>query len=163
MQYQIIDTPLGKTILAANAQGLNGLWFEGQRHFKGVQADWEYTETPLLQQAAQQFNAYLLGQRQSFDLPLAPQGTAFQQSVWQALLAVDYGRTCAYSELAERMNQPKAVRAIAAAIGRNPISVIIPCHRILGSRQQLTGYAGGLERKQWLLWLEQGIQPQSLF
>jgi methylated-DNA-[protein]-cysteine S-methyltransferase len=99
--------------------------------------------------------AYLQGRLTQFNLPLAPQGTSSHQAVWQALQQLAYGETCAYGELAVAMGKPQAVRAVAAAIGKNPLSIIIPCHRVIGSQGQLTGYAGGLDRKQWLLDLEQ--------
>lgn len=149
------DTVLGKTIVAGNEQGLAGVWFEDQRHFAGMQAAWLHEETELLNSAKQQLLAYFSGELQTFDLPLAPQGTEFQERVWQALQGIEYGQTCSYGDLANQLNQPKAVRAVGAAIGKNPLSIIIPCHRVLGSQKQLTGYAGGLERKQWLLQWEQ--------
>lgn len=148
-------TDLGQTIVAANEHGLTGLWFVDQRHFAGIQADWVPEETLVLKQAKQQVLAYFAGDLQQFDLPLAPQGTAFQERVWQALQQIDYGTTCSYGDIAQQLNQPNAVRAVGAAVGKNPLSIIIPCHRVLGSQKQLTGYAGGLERKKWLLNLEQ--------
>lgn len=154
---QVIEfvSPLGTMILAANEQGLAGSWFKDQRHFAGIQAAWITEETALLSQAKQQLSAYFAGDLQTFDLPLAPQGTEFQERVWQALQGIEYGVTCSYGDIAHQLNQPKAVRAVGAAVGKNPLSIIIPCHRVLGSQQQLTGYAGGLERKQWLLQWEQ--------
>lgn len=155
MQFIAFETELGQTILAANTQGLTGLWFTDQRHFAGIQEDWLHEETELLSKAKQQLLSYFAGELQQFDLPLAPQGTIFQARVWQALQNIEYGVTCSYGDIANQLNQPKAVRAVGAAIGKNPLSIIIPCHRVLGSQKQLTGYAGGLERKQWLLQLEQ--------
>ena len=110
----------------------------------------------LLRSAAQQLQAYFEGETDGFDLPLdLTAGTAFQQSVWQALLGVPSGQTQSYGDLARLLNKPKAVRAVGAAVGRNPVSIIVPCHRILGAGGQLTGYAGGLWRKQALLKLEE--------
>ena len=109
-----------------------------------------------MREAEQQLQAYLQGRLTQFNLPLAPQGTAFQQHVWQALQPLAYGTTCSYGALATAIGKPQAVRAMAAAIGKNPLSIIIPCHRVVGSQGQLTGYAGGLARKQWLLGLEKG-------
>lgn len=154
---QVIEfvSPLGTMILAANEQGLAGSWFKDQRHFAGIQAAWIPEETALLSQAKQQLLAYFAGDLQTFDLPLVAQGTEFQERVWQALQGIEYGVTCSYGDIAHQLNQPKAVRAVGAAVGKNPLSIIIPCHRVLGSQQQLTGYAGGLERKQWLLQWEQ--------
>ena len=140
---------------AASAQGLSGVWFEGQRHGPSDERLQSWTpdaSNGLLQNAAKQLLAYLEGQAHDFDLPLdLSAGTAFQQSVWQALLCIPSGHTQSYGDLARRLNKPKAVRAVGAAVGRNPVSIIVPCHRILGAGGQLTGYAGGLWRKQALL------------
>jgi methylated-DNA-[protein]-cysteine S-methyltransferase len=155
------ETVLGSVIAAANEAGLAGVWFEGQRHFKGIAADWIHTETALLNSAKQQLLSYFAGELQTFDLALAPEGTAFQQQVWQALQQIDYGTHCSYGALAAQLKQPTAVRAVGAAVGRNPLTIIIPCHRVLGAQQQLTGYAGGLERKRWLLQLEQSTRAKS--
>ena len=109
----------------------------------------------MLQRAAAQLNEFFSGQRQSFDLPLdLTNGTAFQQAVWQALLAIPFGQTTSYGELARRIGRPKAVRALGAAVGRNPIGIIVPCHRVIGADGSLTGYAGGLDRKTALLRIE---------
>lgn len=151
-------SPLGPMTLAASAQGLCGVWFEGQRHGPSnatVQSWTPSTSHPVLQETEQQLLAYFAGQRQHFDLPLdLSAGTAFQQSVWQALLQIPADQTASYGELAQQLNKPKAVRAVGAAVGRNPVSIIVPCHRILGAGGQLTGYAGGLWRKEALLRLE---------
>lgn len=149
------ETTLGPTIVAGDEQGLAGVWFTDQRHFTGIPDPWIYQKTELLNAAKQQLLAYFAGELQTFDLPLAPQGTEFQERVWQALQGIEYGVTCSYGDIAHQINQPKAVRAVGAAVGKNPLSIIIPCHRVLGSQKQLTGYAGGLERKQWLLQWEQ--------
>lgn len=156
------ETKLGSTILAAHEEGLIGLWFVGQRHFAGIQADWIPAETSLLKTAKQQVLAYFAGNLQQFDLPLAPQGTQFQERVWQALQDIEYGVTCSYGDIAKQLNQANAVRAVGAAVGKNPLSIIIPCHRVLSSQKQLTGYAGGLERKQWLLSLEQATKLKTV-
>ena len=151
-------SPLGELILACSDQGLCGVWFEGQRH--GPQASvvqgWQSApDHPLLQATAVQLQDYFAGRRTVFDLPLdLSRGTAFQQTVWQALLAIAAGTHQSYGQLATRLNKPQAVRAVGAAVGRNPVSIIVPCHRVLGSTGQLTGYAGGLERKRALLLLE---------
>lgn len=156
MYVMEFETELGRTVLAANEQALTGLWFAGQRHFDGIPDTWIQEKTLLLQAAKQQVLDYFAGKLQEFDLPLEPLGgTPFQQSVWQALRGIDYGVTCSYGDIANQLNQPKAVRAVGAAVGKNPLTIIIPCHRVLGSQKQLTGYAGGLERKTWLLKLEQ--------
>lgn len=154
MYYTQINTALGQIILAEQQSAIVGVWFIPQRHFNGIQSDWLPQETVLLKQAGQQLLSYLQGELQQFDLPLSPQGTAFQQRVWQALQAIPYGQTVSYGYVAELIGQPKAARAVGAAIGKNPIGMMIPCHRVIGSQRQLTGYAGGLERKQCLLALE---------
>ena len=147
---------LGPMVLARNHHGLCGVWFEGQRHFP---ARLEGQETPndlLLGEAAAQLDAFFAGTRSSFELPLdISGGTSFQQSVWRALLTIPCGQTCSYSAVAHQLGKPSAVRAVAAAVGRNPLSIVVPCHRVLGANGSLTGYAGGLERKAALLQMEQ--------
>ena len=149
------DSPLGPMIVAATDRGLAGLWFEGQRHLPDNSAWPERPQHPVLRRAVLQLQEYFGGSRTSFDLPLDLQGgTAFQQSVWQALLAIPRGGTTSYGVLSKRIGQPAAVRAVGAAVGRNPLSIVVPCHRVLGADGSLTGYAGGLERKSALLQLE---------
>jgi methylated-DNA-[protein]-cysteine S-methyltransferase len=146
---------LGPMVLAGHAQALCGVWFEGQRHFP-QQPRWQQVPNdPLLNRAATQIDEYLAGHRAVFSLPLSLHaGTAFQQSVWQALLDIACGHTLTYGALAARLERPSAVRAVAAAVGRNPLSIVVPCHRVLGANGSLTGYAGGLDRKAALLQLE---------
>lgn len=155
---QRLNSPLGPMILAATAQGLCGAWFEGQRHGPSDERMQSWTPVVahgLLENARKQLLAYFAGEAHRFDLPLdLSVGTPFQQSVWQALLRIPSGQTQSYGDLARLLNKPKAVRAVGAAVGRNPVSIIVPCHRILGAGGQLTGYAGGLWRKQALLKLE---------
>ncbi|HWI82341.1 methylated-DNA--[protein]-cysteine S-methyltransferase [Ramlibacter sp.] len=147
--------PLGPMILAASERGLAGAWFDGQRHLPDCSPWPEAAGHPVLQQAVAQFAAYFAGTRASFDLPLdLARGTAFQQAVWRALLTVRRGETISYSALGRRAGCPAAVRAVGAAVGRNPLSVVVPCHRVLGADGSLTGYAGGLDRKRALLQLE---------
>lgn len=150
-----IDSPLGGITLAATDQGLAGAWFDHQRHWPDTHG-WQTDDAhPVLRRAASQLGDYFAGRRDHFDLPLdLTHGTAFQQSVWQALLAIPAGRTTSYGALSAEVGKPAAVRAVGAAVGRNPISVIVPCHRVLGADGSLTGYAGGLERKTALLELE---------
>ena len=152
------DSPLGPMIVAATGRGLAGLWFEGQRHLPDS-SGWPHApEHPVLREAAAQLRDYFAGRRTQFDLPLDLQsGTAFQQSVWQALLAIPPGRTTSYGDLSQRVGRPSAARAVGAAVGRNPVSIVVPCHRVLGRDGSLTGYAGGLERKSALLGLEGAI------
>ena len=158
-----IHTDLGVVRLAAGAGGLVGLWFDGQRHLPAHldgPGAWPGDDAhPVLRAAALQLQQYLAGTRQAFELPLdLSGGTPFQQAVWCALLAIPSGATTSYGALARQIGQPAAVRAVGAAVGRNPISIVVPCHRVLGSGGALTGYAGGLTRKQALLRLE-GAPP----
>ena len=149
------DSPLGPVVLAASDAGLAGLWFIGQRHQPEIRQWPERPQDTILQDACAQLSAYLAGRRQAFDLPLdLRSGTAFQQAVWRALLAIPCGTTLSYGALSAAIAKPAAVRAVAAAIGRNPLSIVVPCHRVLGAGGALTGYAGGLERKAALLRLE---------
>jgi len=152
------NSPLGPMTLAASAQGLCGVWFDGQAHQPDPQ-QWEMnTAHPLLQAACSQLTAYFAAQAARFDLPLdMALGTPFQQSVWQRLQAIPYGVTQSYGEIARYLGQPAASRAVGAAVGRNPLSIIVPCHRVVGSNGALTGYAGGLERKIALLQLEKAL------
>jgi methylated-DNA-[protein]-cysteine S-methyltransferase len=149
------DSPLGRMIVAATSRGLAGVWFEGQRHLPEY-AGWpDEPQHPVLRRALAQLEEYFAGTRTTFDLPLDLQGgTAFQQSVWQALLAIPAGGTTSYGVLSQRIGQPAAVRAVGAAVGRNPLSIVVPCHRVLSANGALTGYAGGLARKTALLQLE---------
>ncbi len=149
------NSPLGPMVVAATAHGLAGLWFEGQKHMPD-NAGWPLQpEHPLLRQAVAQLKEYFSGARSHFDLPLDLQGgTAFQQSVWRELLAIPPGGTTSYGVLSRRIGRPAAVRAVGAAVGRNPVSIVVPCHRVLGGDGSLTGYAGGIERKSALLQLE---------
>lgn len=150
-----IATPLGTLVAAAEGGAVVGLWFEGQRHFAGVGADWrEGLDSPVLAECARQLGEYFGGRRTRFELPLAPKGTAFQIRVWNQIAAIPFGATITYSELARRCGKASAARAAGAATGRNPISIVVPCHRVVGSAGALTGYAGGVERKRRLLALE---------
>jgi methylated-DNA-[protein]-cysteine S-methyltransferase len=147
-------TPLGGLLLARTAQGLAGAWFDGQKDHPGPLAAPERPHDPLLRTAADQLAAYFAGRVARFDLPLDLRGTEFQRGVWQALLCIASGRTCSYRDIALQVGSARAVRAVGAAVGKNPLSVIVPCHRVLGSDGALTGYAGGVDRKRALLTLE---------
>ena len=159
-----VPSPLGAIAIAATAKGLAGLWFtEGQRYLPagltGSTAWREDTEHPVLKQVSQQLSEYFAGQRSQFEVPLDLScGTAFQQSVWQALLDIPQGGAVSYGEVSRRIGNPAAVRAVGGAVGRNPVSIIVPCHRVMGSSGALTGYAGGLDRKTALLRLEGALQ-----
>jgi methylated-DNA-[protein]-cysteine S-methyltransferase len=149
-----VATPLGPVLIARTATGLAGLWFENQKHHPGVLYAPLRPDDPLLRQAADQLRRYFAGDAQAFDLPLDLHGTPFQQAVWQALLRIPAGATRSYGEIAQAVGAPQAVRAVGAAVGRNPASLVVPCHRVLGRDGALTGYAGGVDRKRALLALE---------
>lgn len=147
-----IDTPLGPMTAAATAHGLAGLWFDGQRHHPGDLAapvDAHDRHIALLRRELAAY--WASGGRTRFSVALDPQGTAFQREVWRALAAIAPGRVDGYGAIASRLGRPQAARAVGAAVGRNPVSIVIPCHRVLGRDGALTGYAGGLERKAALL------------
>ena len=163
-----IQTPLGEMCLGATAQGLAGAWFIDQRHlpqgtdFESLPHAWPRQDGhPTLVQAGREMLEYFDGKRQLFDVALdITGGTLFQQSVWRALLKIDHGKTSTYGDIGRQINNPAAVRAVGSAVGRNPLSIIIPCHRVLGGDGSLTGYAGGLHRKTALLNLE-GVAFES--
>lgn len=147
-----IPSPLGPMLLAATARGLAGCWFTDQAHHPGVLAAPQAPQDRFIAQAARELAAYWQDAAATrFRVALDPQGTPFQQAVWQALLDIPAGATSTYSTLARALGRPLAGRAVGAAVGRNPLSIIVPCHRVLGSDGSLTGYAGGLPRKQDLL------------
>jgi methylated-DNA-[protein]-cysteine S-methyltransferase len=148
-----LESPLGPITLARSQRGLSGLWFEGQAHHPGpLAAPQDEGQDPVLAAASAALLLACEGRwsRQALP-PLDPKGTAFQRAVWQALLEIPSGQLQSYGALALRLGRPSAARAVGAAVGRNPISVLIPCHRVVGARGALTGYAGGLQRKQALL------------
>jgi methylated-DNA-[protein]-cysteine S-methyltransferase len=141
--------------LSASPAGLNSLCFDGQKHAPDPSVWPSDPDHPVLQQTVQWLDLYFRGRVRPFDAPLdLSGGSAFQQAVWQALLAIAPGHTCSYGALATALGRPGAARAVGAAVGQNPISLIVPCHRVIGANAQLTGYAGGLDRKAWLLQLE---------
>jgi methylated-DNA-[protein]-cysteine S-methyltransferase len=156
MKYRLLKSPLGNVIVAGDREGLHRLDFQiGRYGAISIPEEWEEDSSfPLLRRAGEQLTAYFEGRRRSFSLPLAPVGTPFQQRVWAELQRISYGETLTYSELAVRAGRPRAVRAAGAANGRNPISIVIPCHRVVGKDGSLTDYGGGLEKKAALLELE---------
>jgi methylated-DNA-[protein]-cysteine S-methyltransferase len=163
--YAECTSSQGNLYLAATARGLAGMWFTDQRHLPDV-SSWQrhndVGQLSILKDAQQQLQGYFEGQLQQFDLPLdLSAGTAFQQSVWQALLKIPFGKTTSYGALSSSIGKPLAVRAVGTAIGRNPIGIIVPCHRVVGADGSLTGYAGGLHRKEAFLALE-GARTASL-
>jgi methylated-DNA-[protein]-cysteine S-methyltransferase len=160
----VTPSPLGEILLVANGEGraLQGLYLERQKYFPKQVAEWRAApRLPLFRTAVLQLREYFAGLRKAFDLPLAPEGTAFQRGVWSAIGNVPFGETISYAELALRCGRPLAVRAAGAATGRNPLTVVVPCHRIMGSGGALTGYAGGLDRKRALLELEARVAAHA--
>ncbi|MEO5694850.1 MAG: methylated-DNA--[protein]-cysteine S-methyltransferase [Usitatibacter sp.] len=162
IRYARFNTALGPVFATADDCAVTGIYFEGQRHAPAISSGWrEDSKHPLLAECARQLTGYLAGKRDSFDLPLAPLGTAFQQSVWKQIARIPRGETLTYAELAERAGRPGAARAAGAATGRNPISVVVPCHRVVGTNGSLTGYAGGIPRKVKLLEMEGALEAQT--
>jgi methylated-DNA-[protein]-cysteine S-methyltransferase len=161
--FDRVPTPLGTMLAVAAGDALRGLYFEGRKHEPTPGPDWRQgRDVPVLRAAREQLAEYFAGVRTRFDLPLAPVGTSFQQAVWTALGAIPSGTTSTYRELATRIGRPGSARAVGAAVGRNPLSIVIPCHRVVGSDGSLTGYAGGLERKRALLTLEAAGESGSV-
>lgn len=158
-RYSRFDTPLGPVVAVAEEGGLVHVDFVGARYERPIGPDWiDDPEAPALAACREQLAEYFAGARTRFELPLAPRGSQFQQRVWREISRVPYGETITYAELARRAGSPGNARAAGAATGRNPLGVVIPCHRIVGSDGSLTGYAGGLERKRELLELEGALQ-----
>jgi len=154
MRYSLLETPIGTLVLAGAADGtVNSIDFIDGRGAPQPDGNWVRDDAAFTEARAQ-LEAYFAGRLRQFDLPLAPVGTAFQRRVWRALEQIPYGRTRTYGQVASELGAPRAMRAVGAANGRNPISIVIPCHRLVGSDGSLTGYGGGLARKQWLLELE---------
>ncbi len=149
------DSPLGRITVAATADKLAGLWFDSQRHLPELALWAKAPAHPVLQRVQSQLAEYFAGHRTVFELPLElGAGTAFQQRVWRALLQIPHGSTCSYGAISRAIGKPAAVRAVGGAVGRNPLGIVVPCHRVIGSGGALTGYAGGLDRKVALLQLE---------
>jgi methylated-DNA-[protein]-cysteine S-methyltransferase len=147
--YDLVPSPIGELLLVGDGESLTGLHFAPARSAAG----WR-REPAAHAAAADQLAAYFAGDLRRFELPLAPAGTPFQRQVWGALMAIPYGETTTYSELAEALGRPGSARAVGAANGRNPIAIVVPCHRVIGADRTLTGYAGGLDAKRTLLCLE---------
>ena len=155
INYARITTPLGALIATAAGGALTGLYYPGGRHAPEISGEWiEDRAAAPLRECARQIGEYFEGKRQRFELELAPRGSEFQRRVWLEIARIPFGETLAYAELARRAGAPGAARAAGAATGRNPLSIIVPCHRVVGSDGSLTGYAGGLERKTRLLEIE---------
>ncbi len=156
--YTEIDSPLGSILLVSDGAALTGFYFVGQKYAPATTGLWKREPgLKLFRDAEAQIASYLSGRRRTFDVPIRFEGTPFQRRVWQAIAAIPFGQTQSYSALAERIGAPSSMRAVGAATGRNPISLIVPCHRVVGRDGALTGYAGGLDRKQALLNFEADV------
>lgn len=159
----IYHSPLGNLLLAADDTGLTGLWFEGQKYFaRTLPEERQLKETPVLAETRHWLNIYFSGKKPAFTPPLHPAGSAFRQAVWQILLQIPYGKTMTYGEIAREMAKRQQVshmsaQAVGGAVGHNAISIIIPCHRVIGANGSLTGYAGGIDKKAALLELERTV------
>lgn len=147
-----IESPVGHLVLTSDGSALTGVLFDAD-----VDPSWSTTPCAVLDRTAEQLGEYFAGARTDFDLPLAPAGTPFQRSTWLALREIPYAETINYGQLALRVGNPKAARAVGLANGRNPISIVVPCHRVIGADGSLTGYGGGLDRKRLLLDLERRV------
>lgn len=153
--YAVIPSPVGKLLLVADNTALTGLYFEGRDHVPTTKNSWELNaQHPILKRAAKELSEYFTGARKRFSVSLRFAGTDFQRKVWDEISRIPYGETITYSELAKRAGAPEAVRAAGTSTGRNPISIIVPCHRVVGKNGRLCGFAGGLNRKEQLLGLE---------
>ena len=163
MEHQIsIVSPLGSLVLKSDGQSITGISFTEDTDISLTEeSDQDPNSCEVLERCKEQLGNYFSGETQVFDLPLYPEGTEFQRRVWNELLKIPYGETITYMEMAIRLGDPKAIRAVGTANGRNPIAVIIPCHRVIGAGNKLTGYAGGIWRKKILLELEMKYNPSK--
>lgn len=158
--YTYLDSPVDRLLLVGNGTALTHLYMRVQRYPLTIESDWQRDES-MFTPAIEQLRAYFAGELRQFDLQLEPEGTEFQRRVWDALLEIPFGETRSYKDIALRIGDLAAVRAVGLANGRNPISVIVPCHRVIGTNGDLTGYGGGLPRKQWLLAHEATYRQQT--
>ena len=154
MRYTTIDSPIGELLLAGGDDGLKRLWMSPFR----IDPYWRY-DPEAFADVREQLGQYFADERREFDVQLDLDGNSFELSVWNALLAIPYGETASYGQIARRIGAPSGARAVGLANGRNPVAVIVPCHRVIGADGSLTGYGGGLERKRFLLELEAGVLP----
>jgi methylated-DNA-[protein]-cysteine S-methyltransferase len=154
--FSYMPSPLGELLLVSDGDSLTGVYMQKQSHFSGMQPHWR-RDDHCLRRARTQLLAYFANELQCFALPLKLIGTEFQRRVWNELLNIPFGQTISYGELARRIAQPNASRAVGLANGRNPVSIVVPCHRVVGAKGTLTGYGGGLPRKRWLLDHERGV------
>jgi len=163
--YSDIDSPLGPLFVQGDGQFVTGLFMPQHKGWPGPDASWQRSDASFAA-IREQLAEYFAGERQQFDVPLKLAGTPFQQHVWRELVRIPFGTTITYAQLAQRIGKPTASRAVGAANGRNPISIIVPCHRVIGANGKLTGYAGGIDKKQWLLAWERratAAEPGDLF
>ena len=154
MRYSYLDTPIGRLLIAGDDDAVRRIDFPKDGKAGRPEASWEESARGAVGEAMRQLREYFAGRRSEFELPLAPEGTEFQRTVWNRLREIPYGETISYGELAKRVGNPKASRAVGAANGQNPIPIVIPCHRVIGSNGKLTGFGGGLPVKEALLALE---------
>lgn len=154
--YTQLDSPVGTLLLTLENEHLTNICMFNQKRTIKIQTDWVESDRHF-RAIARQLEEYFRGKRRAFDIPMRPQGTDFQMSVWQELLKIPYGKTATYGDIAKRIDNPKAVRAVGLANGRNPLPIVIPCHRVIGANRQLTGFGGGLENKALLLKIEESV------
>lgn len=159
--YRHVDSPVGPLLIAGDDAGLQLIEFHAPRHPMSGADRWRAGDNAVLRQAQLQLAEYFAGRRRGFDLPLAPRGTAFQRQVWWELANIPFGNTISYADLAMRVGRPTATRAVGAANGRNPLPIVLPCHRVIGADGSLTGFGGGLPTKQFLLQLEGALPPET--
>lgn len=161
MNYDYLATPIGPLLLVADEHGLRHIDFPREDQAERIEADWTCSRLHL-GDAIAQLEAYFAGERLTFDLALAAQGTSFRQTVWDELVRIPYAQTISYGELARRIGKPAASRAVGAANGANPLPIVVPCHRVIGSGGNLTGFGGGLPIKRWLLEHERRYAPRPV-
>ncbi len=161
--FTTVESPIGTLLLASEAGELTALYMHGGEQAAAKMGWTRDDSSPVLRSAAEQLQEYFAGRRSEFDLPLRMDGTEFQRRVWSELLNIPFGQTISYGELARRVGNPAAARAVGLANGRNPISIVVPCHRVIGSSGRLVGYGGGLDRKKFLLDLERREAQAELF
>jgi methylated-DNA-[protein]-cysteine S-methyltransferase len=154
MNYAYLETPIGTLLIAGDAETIGYIGFPSNGKAREPQPEWQQSSRGAVGEAMRQLREYFAGRRSEFDLPLAPEGTEFQRNVWKRLQEIPYGETISYGELARRIGNPNASRAVGAANGSNPIPIVIPCHRVIGANGKLTGFGGGLPTKEALLALE---------
>jgi methylated-DNA-[protein]-cysteine S-methyltransferase len=159
--YTTVESPIGELLLLGDGEVLHGLYMQAGRSPIRIRPAWERDDSAF-PEVREQLAQYFAGERTTFDLPMHLEGSVFQRTVWHALTEIPYGHTISYGELARRIGRPDLARAVGTANGQNPIAVIVPCHRVIGSDGKLVGYGGGLENKRLLLDLEQGTVPLAL-